>query len=275
MSTRPIFIDRSGLTVGADPEFFVKRGDDFLSGHGFPCGTKDNPRRTQHGKVQCDGVALEVNVTEAFTEEKFVLNFRGVFHDLNEIVRKWETEAYLVAEPVASFPAAYLDKLPVWAKTLGCNPDFNAYTMNANDTPNADMPIRTGAGHLHIGWTENAEGLTHFEKCAILVKQLDYTVGLQTLLFDDEQRRRMLYGKAGAFRPKPYGVEYRVPSNAWCQSEALARQMFQGCVRAVDLLNDGVELDNEAKGLARELIDSNAHDWTERFPKLADLVIFS
>jgi hypothetical protein len=38
--------------------------------------------------------------------------------------------------------------------------------------------------------------------------------------------RRELYGKAGAFRPKPYGVEYRVLSNRWLNSEALIRWVY-------------------------------------------------
>lgn len=266
-----VFIDRSSLSIGADPEFFLKKGDDFVSGHSFPCGNKSNPRKTQHGKVQCDGVALEVNVSEAFTKTKFLLNFRGVVNDLARIVSDWDkSEAYIVAEPIAFFKKEYLTGLPIWARELGCNPDFNAYTCSQNDIPDSSLNIRTGAGHLHLGWTEDAEGLTHFSKCCELTKQLDYTVGLRTLLFDDDPRRRFLYGKAGSFRPKPYGVEYRVPSNAWCQSEDLAGVMYDGCTQAVNTLNDGVYFDAVVPGLARKLINDNNVNWVSEYPKLAD-----
>lgn len=266
-----LFIDRNALSIGADPEFFVKNGDEFVSGHTFPCGNKDKPRVTDHGKVQCDGLALEVNVSEAFTKAKFLLNFRGVVNDLNEIVRNWDkSEAYLVAEPVATFSSGYIDKLPIWAKELGCNPDFNAYSKEQNPLPDSALTIRTGAGHLHLGWTENAEGQDHFDKCADLVKQLDFTVGLRTLMFDDEPRRRLLYGRAGAFRPKFYGVEYRVPSNAWCQSEKLAGVMYDGCVQAVNKLNDGYRFEEKFPGLAQKLINDNNVNWITEYPLLAD-----
>ena len=268
-----VFIDRVAVSIGADPEFFIKQGDDFISGHQFPCGIKEKPRKTDHGAVQCDGVALEVNVEPAFSERAFVLNLRGVMFDLTHIVRGWNGEAYIVAESVAPFKSEYLKSLPASVRALGCNTDYNAYTADVNPKPSEDVPFRTGAGHLHIGWTEKAEGFEHFEKCCKLVKQLDYTVGLQTLMFDTDSRRRMLYGKAGAFRPKPYGLEYRVPSNVWCASEKLAGSMYRGCIKAIDLLNDGVDLDKETEGLAREIIDKNEVDWMGKYPKLYDLCI--
>lgn len=269
-----VFIDRTAVCIGADPEFFVKSGDNFVSGHDFPCGNKHNPRRTEHGSVQCDGTALELNIKPSFTTNQFVMNFRGALFDLNTIVKNWtlggNRECYLVAEPVAIFSKDLMDRLPMHAKQLGCEPDWNAYTMQVNPTPNADVLFRTGAGHLHVGWTEKAEGFEHFEKCARLVKQLDYTVGLLTLLFDTEPRRRALYGKAGAFRPKPYGLEYRVPSNAWCKSETLARTMFHGCIKAVELLNEGQDLGDEFGELARVCIDNNKTSWHVDHPLLAD-----
>lgn len=270
----PIFLDRSSITIGADPELFLKSGDEYISAHTYPCGTKERPRQTQHGHVQVDGIALELNVRPAATRRNFILNFRGVIHDLDDIVRTWGSgKAYLVAEPVVPFSLERLLELPESARILGCNADFSAYTMAANETPECKTPIRTGAGHLHIGWGQGYEGYQHFEKCAKLVKTLDYTVGLRTLLFDQEPRRRMLYGKAGAFRPKSYGCEYRVPSNAWCQSEDLAGQMYDGVIQAIDILNDGVDLDLETNGLARECIDKNVIDWPEKYPKLADRIL--
>lgn len=269
-----VFIDRTALSIGADPEFFLKIGDKFISGHNYATiGTKREPRKTAHGAVQRDGVALEVNVDPAFTEDKFVHNLRGVLFDLDQIVRGWSKEAYLVAEPVATFHPEFLNRIPPEYRALGCTPDYNAYSLEPNPIPDAELPIRTGSGHLHVGWTEGAEGVEHFEKCARLVRQLDYTVGLRTLLFDAEPRRRLLYGKAGAFRAKPYGVEYRTPSNAWCAQEETAKAMFSGCILAVDLLNKGTDLDKETEGLARELIDNNKTDWHTEYPKLADLVL--
>jgi hypothetical protein len=48
-----------------------------------------------------------------------------------------------------------------------------------------------------------------------------------------------MYGAAGAFRPKTYGVEYRVLSNAWLLSEARMRFVFKQTQTAVNNLIAG------------------------------------
>ena len=77
--------------------------------------------------------------------------------------------------------------------------------------------MRTAAGHIHIGWGEDFDPQDdeHFSRCCRLVQQLDAGIGLASVLLDNDTERRQLYGAAGAFRPKPYGVEYRVLSNFW------------------------------------------------------------
>ena len=48
-----------------------------------------------------------------------------------------------------------------------------------------------------------------------------------------------MYGAAGAFRPKPYGVEYRVLSNAWLLTEDRMRFVYKQTVKAVKDLMSG------------------------------------
>jgi hypothetical protein len=76
-------------------------------------------------------------------------------------------------------------------------------------------------------------------RCSVLVKQLDCFLGLPSLLWDGDTARRKMYGAAGAFRPKPYGVEYRVLSNAWLLSEERMRFVYNQTVSAVDNLIEG------------------------------------
>jgi hypothetical protein len=45
--------------------------------------------------------------------------------------------------------------------------------------------------------------------------------------WDKDTERRKLYGKPGAFRPKPYGCEYRVLSNAWVDKPEVAGILFR------------------------------------------------
>ena len=57
---------------------------------------------------------------------------------------------------------------------------------------------------------------------------MDCFHGIISVLLDSSKssaRRKELYGKAGAHRPKDYGVEYRVLSNYWLKSPELVMLM--------------------------------------------------
>ena len=53
------------ITVGADPELFVKKGRSFQSAYGMIPGTKQKPKKVIKGAVQVDGMALEFNIDRA------------------------------------------------------------------------------------------------------------------------------------------------------------------------------------------------------------------
>lgn len=206
---------------GADPEVFVKSKGKAVSVYetGLP-GSKESPFKTSAGAVQQDGFAAEFNIDPVPSHdfERFNQNIVRTIADLRDQLNKDQNGKFnLAIQPVMDFDPEYMADQPDHVKELGCNPDFNAYTLKENPMPEGDRPFRSGAGHMHYGWgadipTDNED---HLAICAGFVKMLDATVGLYMTFIDREPRRRILYGKAGAFRPKPYGVEYRTPSNAW------------------------------------------------------------
>jgi hypothetical protein len=59
------------------------------------------------------------------------------------------------------------------------------------------------------------------------------------MFVDFDDRRRQLYGKAGAYRPKPYGMEYRVLSNVWLKNKSLQRWVYRNTMRAIKELQYG------------------------------------
>lgn len=226
------------ILVGADPEVFMRKDGVFVSAHGAVQGDKKNPLKVDKGAVQVDGMALEFNIDPAANEEEFVGNVTAVMQILQGMVPGYE----LVADPVAHFGAAYIAAQPKEAIELGCDPDFNAWNDGApNERPNGAADFRTGAGHVHIGWTKNADvgDPSHIEACIMLAKQMDYYLGLGSLFYDDDQQRRELYGAAGAFRIKPYGVEYRVLSNAWLRSPELMRWVYKNTIKGTQQLLKG------------------------------------
>ena len=267
------------LTIGADPELFVKKGNRFISAHIFPCGSKMNPRKTEHGTVQIDGLAVEGNVRPATNANQFVMNVKGIIYDLQTIVSE-KGKYRLESQPTVQFGKKYLSGLPRPVRQLGCEPDYSAYLKTMNPMPDEDLPIRTGAGHIHIGWgdgfSEESEG-PHFEKCCNLAMQMDYYLGLPSLVWDKDTQRRELYGLPGAFRPKEYGMEYRVLSNSWTKDDRLMYFVFRNTRRAFLSTLGGKYIWEKLKSIpymdtAREIILANDRTWHRRYKEIADEV---
>jgi hypothetical protein len=244
------------ILIGADPEVFMFKDGKPVSAHGAIKGTKHEPYKVKNGAVQVDGMALEFNIDPAETADAFVNNIDIVMNQLALMVPGHE----LHADPVAEFTAEYMKAQPKEALELGCEPDYNAYTGKANARPNNKVLFRTGAGHIHIGWCEDVDknDPAHIETCKMLVKEMDYAVGLGSLLYDNNGVRRKLYGKAGAYRPKNYGVEYRVLSNVWLRSPELMRWVFDNTQAAFNRLVEGKSIMHQKYGMhAATYINSN------------------
>lgn len=224
------------LKLGADPEVFAKKQGTYVSAYGMIPGTKDEPYVVHRGAVQVDGMALEFNIDPADTEDEFILNLDTVMATLRAMV----PDVTLHADPVAHFTREYMEQQHPKAVELGCDPDYNAWTRARNPIPDGTRLFRTGAGHVHCGWIPVDVQVpdNHEEVCQMLVRQQDFYLGLPSLLYDTDSQRRELYGKAGAYRVKKYGVEYRTLSNRWLTSDALKRWVYRNSQLAWDTVWD-------------------------------------
>jgi hypothetical protein len=215
------------FTYGCDPELFVQNAkNNFISAHGLIPGTKEEPFKVPGGAVQVDGMAVEFNIDPVDNVIDWENNISQVLSALRDML----PGCTLVSVPSAIFTPKIWEETPEEAKELGCNPDFNAYTGQENPRPNSIQRVRGAGGHIHIGWRKEADidvgNSLHLANCQKLVKQLDRYVGFPSLKYDLDRRRRKMYGMAGAYRPKPYGVEYRTPSNFWALDPDLRAWVF-------------------------------------------------
>ena len=215
------------LTVGSDPEIFLKTyAGDLVTSIGRLGGTKSRPRLTQHGAIQEDGVAAELNPVPSSSLSEFLLNHRLVLNDLQDILTPLELEVEIV--PSAYFKDSLLDSYQ--ARVAGCEKDYNAWKKSENPVVNLeDTNVRACGGHLHIGYDRAEKDiLSRLE----FVKALDFELGVPSVILDSCPNRRELYGKAGAHRPKfakkdgYNGVEYRVLSNFWLKSDDLMEFVY-------------------------------------------------
>jgi hypothetical protein len=106
----------------------------------------------------------------------------------------------------------------------GCDPDFNIWVRKQNIAPDfRATPLRSAAGHIHIGGDMDREKM---------VKAMDLFAGIPSVLMDEDTLRKSLFGKAGCFRHKPYGVEYRTLSNFWLKDDKKILWAFDATERA-------------------------------------------
>jgi hypothetical protein len=240
--------NKPSFTIGADPELFLMNKDGkLISSIGKVGGSKRQPRSIGQGcSVQEDNVAVEFNIAPADTLEKFQ---ESINYSL-EYLTKYAAEQGLFLSITASqrFPEDQLKHLR--AKIFGCEPDFNAWTGQQNPRPTAaDVTLRSCGGHVHIG--------SELDKIQ-LVRWCDVTLGLVSVMEDKDLDRRQLYGKAGAFRPKDYGVEYRTLSNYWIQTSEGIKQVYHRVEEAIERVNLGWVLDDkEGEAIQKVINESN------------------
>ena len=219
--------------IGADPEFFLKqkkKGGRFVGAWGMTGGTKQNPQPLpwpNHGSIQVDGFALEFNTIPTSNQCGFVKEIICCKQAIQS--HYLQSRSLLIAdESTVEFDDEEWRSAPEENKRLGCDPDFSAYTLDLNPTPDQKVRFRTAAGHIHIGWGgEFTIDSDYISLCAAVTREMDATLGVASLLFDPDTKRRSLYGKAGAFRPKRYGVEYRVLSNCWIKNSKLVAYVYK------------------------------------------------
>ena len=249
--------------LGCDPELFLQDASGALvSAIGKIGGTKSDPRPI-HGlgdgfAVQEDNVALEYNIPAAQTEDQFVTSIKLAMEELGKEISLYGLAfSHLSA---ASFPEKELQD-PA-ALVFGCDPDYNAWTMKRNPRPKAtDAALRSCGGHIHVGYDFASKA-----DAAMLIRYMDLHHGVVSVVVDEGELRKQLYGSAGACRFKPYGVEYRTLSNFWTLSEERIRWAWKATERAIQSLenkDDSVvshgpqivaAINNNDKALARELI---------------------
>jgi len=180
--------------VGTDPEVFVveKENQKVSSAIGLIPGTKDQPFpiSDKGHAIQTDNVMAEFCVPACNNPIELYLNIKFCMDAINAMLPK-ELETSVIA-------SAYLDEKYLkneQAQTFGCDPDYNAYSLDQNEPPSNKTNLRSAGGHIHIGYDE-----PNFKTNIKIIKAMDLFLGLPSLVLDTDKDRRKMYGKAGAFR---------------------------------------------------------------------------
>lgn len=222
----------SKILIGCDPEVFIKYQQNLVSAIGIVGGSKSRPREIKDGTLQEDNVLAELGIIPAATEDDFVYRVNSVLNQLQEHLRTVDAGLSFSIMASAMMPESQLRDPR--AMEFGCEPDYDAWSDGkVNPRPTATSALRTAGGHIHIGYDLD-DGPDRMD----VIKACDVFMGIPGVLLDGDTERMKLYGKPGAFRPKPYGVEYRTPSNFWLKSDELMRFMYRQAHRAVAAASD-------------------------------------
>jgi hypothetical protein len=242
-------------TLGCDPECFLYDPihNKFISSIGLIGGTKENARPIDangNGVLE-DNVAVEFNTPPCKTVDEFKSNIK---FNLEYIRARAKELGYEVAiKPSARFDD---DQLATpQAQEFGCEPDFNAW-LGGQQNPRpcaSDGNLRSCGGHVHIA-------LDYGQDCLEVIKAMDLFVGCLMLEFDNDEERRELYGKAGSFRKKSYGVEYRTASNAWIESDERIQWVWDQTDKALEFVMQGRSFTYEQGQRVQECINTSNMD---------------
>jgi hypothetical protein len=150
----------------------------------------------------------------------------------------------LTVQASHSYPASEL--LDDGAKEVGCDPDWCVYEMAQKEAPKEAILsncFRSCGGHVHLG-----KPILIAAGCEPLlaVYMLDLFVGIPSLWLDNDPTsapRRKLYGQAGRYRVKDYGLEYRSLGNFWLRSPQLVGLTYDLCEFAVKCVESGSAFD--------------------------------
>lgn len=226
-------VNNETFLIGTDTEFFLqdKKTKEIISAEGIALGSKHSPfnfdNRNPYYAVSLDNVLYETCIPPANNVKEFVENLL--------YAKQWIEQHIPDGLCVASLPSARLDErflLSDHAKTFGCDPDFNAWRNGEqNPLPVSNISTLRSAGfHVHVGYE-----FPNKYRSMDIIQWMDVMLGVPSLLIEPDNERRELYGKAGAFREKPYGVEYRVLSSFFSEDAEKIAWVYNNTEEAIKM----------------------------------------
>ncbi len=228
------------VTLGCDPEFFFSGSKGQTTGaekvlpeNGitYQPGTANydgsyTSRGPKESKIVIDGVQAELNPRANTCRANLGNEISACFRDLHKTLKAQGKGVGVNFMPMVKLTKKELDSLSEKSKTFGCAPSTNLYTAaESKITVNPKKYLkRSAGGHLHLGANGDANIKKTLQNVDEMVYMLDIIVGNTCVLLDrnpNNVERRKVYGRAGEFRLKEYGLEYRTLSNFWLQSYQL------------------------------------------------------
>lgn len=236
------------MRLGSDPELFLtdKNGNP-LAVCGMIGADKWNPMQVpnlpQGFTWQEDNVALEFGIPPAASAEEFIAHIKTVQADF------FKKKKHLSFSKLSCIVFPDEQMTAPASRIFGCEPDYNAWTGKVNKKPEPPVPnMRSAGGHIHVE--------TDLDKRSV-IQAMDLYLGVPSVLMDAGKDRRKLYGKYGAYRSKPYGVEYRVLSNFWIFEDKHIKWVWENTERALDAVKQKLPVKDLQQYIRKAINEGN------------------
>ena len=251
------------IKIGSDPELFIinNKTGQVVSSIGLIPGKKKEAYRPDgmpegYG-LQIDNILAEFNIPPVKRVDQLIHHINYMKDYIDNYVKEKNPDLGILCCASQRVPWDQLQSEE--ACLFGCEPDYNAYTEDVNPKPEGERDnLRSAGTHIHVSYDN-----PNIEQSLALVKCMDVYLALPSVFLDPDKERRKLYGKAGAFRICPYGVEYRPMSSYFISTDDLIEFLYNGTMKAIahcqlhlplpksdviqDIINNGKE--EEAKEL--------------------------
>lgn len=225
------------MIIGSDPEFFLFNGKNPIpSVHVL--GQSDAPIIIDGVVFYVDNAAVETNIDPSSTVSELISNIKKCVDVIGEFVDTHGAKiSYL---PYVEFSERYIAEPTL--HIFGCLPDYCSHTMSKNEICSLPTLGRSTGGHIHINLEDTSK-----EAVINQVMLLDLYVGVSMAVAEGKVglKRRSTYGKAGCFRYKDYGLEYRTPSSMWLKNNDSIKDTWSMVERAIRMAGEGQRLERE------------------------------
>jgi hypothetical protein len=219
------------LSFGSDPELMLTKDGKYFSAIGIVQGNPLERISEKGHQFYWDNVMAECAIKPGKDKEEVIYNFRECFSIYSKMVSPYK----LTIQASQNYPSQELKTIE--SRIASCLPDWCAYQVNVCKNEKTAQIIeetrfRTAGGHIHLGGQWKGLQENNYE-LILTVRLLDLFLGIPSMYMDHDPtsiKRRKIYGMAGRFRPKPYGLEYRSLSNFWLASPKLVELVYDICL---------------------------------------------
>lgn len=256
--------DPKNKILGCDPDYNVYTG----KRNSIPSRIQDQPVRTVGGHIHI-GICPKINGTLTNTRLKksdyTTLNLAQLFPK-RKGQQRLAFPSYRLSSPEGSKWTNSSDRR-IHCATFNLHKDkVEKLTKNQRFIASYMQPEKYFT--VKIAKDEpNVDIIAARDHFADIIKLYDRFIAIPSILFvynhKEERLRREIYGKAGTYRLKPYGLEYRVLSNAWSWCNPLTSYIFYQARVLFDMV-----VWKTAKNLFGE--DNLGTDYKKRMASVAD-----